>query len=68
MSPTPTLGARLRALRASAGLTQQHVAELARVSIGTVCKIERDRLDPRASTVARIERAIEEFKARSVKA
>ena len=56
---TSTLGQRLRTEREFAGLTQQELASKAGVCTKTVSSIERDRIDPRASTVAKIEQAIE---------
>lgn len=54
-----TLATDLRSARLAAGLTQQRLAELAGVSVATVCKIESGHVDPRASTVQKIEQAIE---------
>lgn len=55
-----TLATDLRSARLAAGLTQQRLAEMAGVSVATVCKIETGRVvRPRASTAQKIEQAIE---------
>lgn len=66
MTPPVTPGARLRKAREAAHLTQQRVAELSGLSLGTVCRVERGR-DALASTVERIEKAIEQGKKAGVR-
>ena len=49
---------RLRALRESAGLTQQALAVAAELSVSYVAKLERGVADPSWSTVVRLARAL----------
>jgi predicted transcriptional regulator len=47
-------GSALKRLRLEAGLTQRQLAELAEVSQAHIAKIEKEKVDPRLSTVNRI--------------
>lgn len=55
-----TLATELRAAREVLGLTRQRLAELAGVSISTIREVERERSDPRHSTVQAIRAGIAE--------
>jgi transcriptional regulator with XRE-family HTH domain len=49
----------IRAARAMLGMKQSELSEAAGVSLATLNNIERDVSDPRASTLAAIQRALE---------
>jgi predicted transcriptional regulator len=51
-------GQLIREMRNEAGLSQQELAKLAKVSQAHIAKIENDRVDPRMSTVNRIMRIL----------
>ena len=53
-----TQGARLKALREGAGLTQQQLAEKAGLSIATISALERNLYDMRISSLQRIARVL----------
>jgi transcriptional regulator with XRE-family HTH domain len=50
---------RLQTVRREAGLTQQQLAERARVSISTVQRAEQRRLDPTVETLRKFAAALE---------
>lgn len=57
--PRPaTFRQRMRAARASAGLTQDELAELAGVTLQTVSRIECGRRDPTIKTLRELARAL----------
>ena len=49
-----TLGANLRRIRTEAGLTQLELAERSGTADGTISRLERGRLDPSASLLAKL--------------
>jgi len=53
-------GSTLKKLRLEAGLTQRQLAEMVDVSQAHIAKIEKERVDPRLSTVNRILRVLTE--------
>lgn len=53
-------GSSLKKLRLEAGLTQRQLAELVEVSQAHIAKIEKERVDPRLSTVNRILKVLTE--------
>lgn len=54
----PLLGARVRALRAALGLTQEQLAERADMHWTFISGVERGLKDPRINTVARLAHAL----------
>jgi len=57
-------GSQLKKLRNDAGLTQQQLAELVRVSQAHIAKIEKEKVDPRLSTVNKILQVLTEGRGR----
>ena len=53
------LGYRIRELRRARGLSQKHLAELARLSQATVAHIETGRKDPSVETLRKVTRALD---------
>ena len=53
-------GSALKRLRIEAGLTQRQLAEMVDVSQAHIAKIEKEKVDPRLSTVNRILRVLME--------
>jgi transcriptional regulator with XRE-family HTH domain len=56
--PAPKIGSTVQRLRLSSGLTQQHVAELARIAPETLSRIERNRVAPSLEVVGRLAAAL----------
>ena len=56
--PTPKIGGTVQRLRLAAGLTQQHVAELADIAPETLSRIERNRVAPSLDVVGRLATAL----------
>ena len=56
--PTAKVAMRLKQLRHRRGLTQQALAEKARLSLGYVARLEIGRHDPKLSTLAKIAKAL----------
>lgn len=56
--PDPELSAILKGLREARGLTQEHVAWYANVSVSTLAKIENAQTAPHWDSVVRILRAL----------
>ncbi|MBK8995690.1 MAG: helix-turn-helix transcriptional regulator [Myxococcales bacterium] len=56
--PTPKIGGTVQRLRLAAGLTQQHVAELAAIAPETLSRIERNRIAPSLDVVGRLAAAL----------
>ena len=48
---TPSLGTKLKLIRKDNGLTQKQVAKAARISVGTLSRIERGHQDVRISNI-----------------
>ncbi len=55
---TAKVAMRLKQLRHRRGLTQQALAEKARLSLGYVARLEIGRHDPKLSTLAKIAKAL----------
>ena len=60
-------GTSLKKLRIEAGLTQKRLAELVGVSQAHIAKIEREKVDPRLSTINRILEVLTEGKKKKCK-
>jgi transcriptional regulator with XRE-family HTH domain len=59
LDPDPALAAALRRLREARGLTQEHVAHEAGVTMGTLSKIETGAASPAWATVVAITTALD---------
>jgi transcriptional regulator with XRE-family HTH domain len=55
---TETLGQRLKRLREAAGMSQQRLADLAGVPVGTLRNAEYDRREPLVGTAGKLAKAL----------